>query len=83
MKKQEYIYRVSIKDEPAGNNIWTTDYYFTSLSAIYEQLTPEQIGCKVENLWNLKISTDKPYFGRKCTITKELLTRKRQTKKKL
>ena len=81
--KQEYIYRVSLKEEQAGDNTWVTDYFFASLSAIYEQFTPEQIGCKVERLWNLKISPDKPYVGRKCTITKELLTRKRQTAKKL
>ena len=81
--KQEYIYRVSFKREQAGDNVWCDDYFFTSLSAIYEQFTPEQIGCKVERLWNLKISPDKPYVGRKCTITKELLTRKRQTAKKL
>lgn len=78
----EQIYRVSFKEPPFKDDA-RSDFYFTSLSAIYEQFTPEQIGCKVENLWNLKISTDKPYFGRKCTITKELLTRKRQTKKKL
>ncbi len=81
--KQEYIYRVSFKREQAGDNVWCDDYFFTSLSAIYEQFTPEQIGCKVERLWNLKITPDSPYIGKKCMITKEPFNRKRQLVKKL
>ncbi len=81
MNKQEYIYRVSFLEERAGDNTWATDYYFTSLSAIYEQFTPEQIGCKVENPWNAKIALNKPYVGKKCTITKEPLRRKKHKQK--
>lgn len=78
MNRQEYIYRVSFKNEQAGDNTWVTDYYFTSLAAIYEQFSSEQIGCKVERLWNLKITPDSPYIGHKCTISKEPITRKKR-----
>lgn len=74
----EQIYRVSFKEPPFEDDA-RSDFYFTSLAAIYQHFTKEQIGCAVSRLWNLKISPDKPYVGRKCTITKELLTRKRQT----
>ncbi|MGL5913711.1 MAG: hypothetical protein ACRCZB_06050 [Bacteroidales bacterium] len=82
MTKQEYIYRVSFKEHPIpqyGLEYNTqNEFFFTSLSAIYETFTPEQIGCKVERLWNLKITPDKPYIGRKCRIFKSLLASKKQ-----
>jgi hypothetical protein len=43
MKKQESIIRVHFfQPLPEG-----TDFFFGSLAAIYEQFTPEQIGCTV------------------------------------
>lgn len=83
MEKQGHIYRVTFKREQAGENSWYDDYFFTSLSAIYDTFSAEQVGCKVSRLWNLKITPENPYVGRKCTITKELLSRKRQSAKKL
>lgn len=53
-----------------------TDFHFGSLSAIYEQFTPEQIGCKVETLWNHSITKEKPYKNAKCTIERTELVRK-------
>lgn len=76
MSEQGYIYRVSFK-EPVNDK---TDYFFGSLAAIYETFSAAQIGCRVSRLWNLKITPEKPYLGRKCTITKEPLSRKRQKK---
>jgi hypothetical protein len=74
MTAQKHIYRVSFKEPIDGK----TDYFYGSLSAIFTNFTPEEIGCKVQRLWNIKITEDKPYFGRKCTITKEPLARKKQ-----
>lgn len=79
MSEQAYIYRVSFKNEPAGDNVWITDHFFGSLSAIYDTFTAEQIGCKVSRLWNLKITPQNPYLGRKCTISKEPLVRKKKS----
>lgn len=90
MREQEYIYRVSFKDPTKPVNPkddWDkeerTDYFFSSLSAIYGTFSVEQVGCKVSRLWNLKITPNKPYRGRKCVITKEPVASKRRTLKKI
>jgi hypothetical protein len=74
MTAQKHIYRVSFKEPIDGK----TDYFYGSLSAIFTNFTPEEIGCKVQRLWNIKITGETPYIGRKCTITKEPLRRKTQ-----
>lgn len=73
-----FIYRVTFREppEPSGER----DFFFTSLSAIYERFSPEQIGCKVSNLWNIGVSDGKPYSGAKVTVTREPLHTKRQNK---
>lgn len=53
-----------------------TDYYFGSLSAIYDTFTEEDIGCGLGRLWNLNLDADNPYKGRKCTIRVDELIRK-------
>jgi hypothetical protein len=73
---QKHIYRISFKEAISGK----TDYFYGSLSAIFTNFAPEQVGCKVERLWNFKITENNPYRGRKCTITKELLIRKKHEK---
>lgn len=79
MSELEFIYRVAFNEPPLENDdSW--EFYFTSLSAIYEKFTPEQVGCKVSRLWNLKITPDKPYNGRRCRITKEPVLRKKRRK---
>lgn len=75
--KEEHIYHVSFK-EPRQDG--RTEFYFTSLSAIYGQFTREDIGCKVEWLWQLGISDGNRYEGRRCTITREAVYRKSQNK---
>jgi hypothetical protein len=46
-----------------------TDFYFGSLAAIYDTFTPEVIGCKVRNLWNVGVARGVEYRGAKCRIT--------------
>jgi hypothetical protein len=74
MNAKTHVYKVSFIEPVNGK----TDYIFGSLAAIFDVFSPEQIGCKVTRLWNLKIFEDKPYAGRKCTVSKEPLHRKRQ-----
>lgn len=83
MNDQEYIYRVSFNEPPVladGSPAEKTDFFFTSLAAIYDQFDKRDIGCQVARLWNLKITPDQPYKGRRCIITKELVQRKRRRK---
>jgi hypothetical protein len=72
MTTQKHIYRVSFK-EPVNGKM---DYFFGSLAAIYTEFSPEQIGCKVTRLWNVGVTTNNPYRGKKCTITAESFKRK-------
>lgn len=77
--KKEHIYRVEF-DEPPFEDDDRTGFNYTSLSAIYEDFTPEQIGCKVSRLWNIGVSKGIPYEGRGVKITREPLTSKSQNK---
>lgn len=77
--KKEHIYRVAFHEPPIENDE-RKDFFFSSLSAIYEDFTSEQIGCKVSRLWNIGVSDGVPYRGRKCTITREQFRRKTQNK---
>ena len=72
MTKQESIIRVHFfQPQPEGS-----DFFFGSLAAIYEQFTPEQIGCTVQNLWNFGIDPGHPYINIRCAISKVMLIRK-------
>lgn len=71
------VYRVSFKNPPLADDD-RRDFFFSSLSAIYDMFTDEQIGCKVTRLWNLGVSQGNPYNGKLCKITKEPLTSKTQ-----
>ena len=78
MTKQESIIRVHF-NTPQYNrqvDIYQTDFYFGSLSAIYEQFTPEQVGCKVNTLWNANIDFGHPYTNRLCKVSRESFCRK-------
>lgn len=77
--KKEHIYRVAFNEPPIEEDE-RTDFFFTSLSAIYEVFTPEQIGCKVSRLWNIGVSRGTAYENAKCKITVEPLTSKAQNK---
>lgn len=76
---EEHIFRVSFNEPPIEGDP-RTDFFFHSLSAIYEVFTAEQVGCKVSRLWNIGVSDGKPYEGRRCRITKEPILRKRRFK---
>lgn len=77
--KKEYIYRVAFNEPPIENDE-RQEFFFTSLSAIYEVFTPDQVGCKVTRLWNIGVSGGTPYVGAKCRITREPLRSKSQNK---
>jgi len=46
MGYRNWIYRVQFKEPPIQDDD-RTDFFFSSLAAIYEQFTPGQVGCKV------------------------------------
>ena len=75
---KETIIVVTFREPPlAGWDGWRA-FYFSSLAAIYDTFTPEQVGCKLKTLWNAKITTEHAYRNAKCEVRKEFLKRKRQ-----
>ena len=57
------------------------EYFFSSLAAVCERFSVEQIGCSKQALWSKKITADTPYANSKCVITKHPVVRKPQSKK--
>lgn len=74
---ENYIYRVAFNEPPFSDG--QTEFYFHSLSAIYEMFTAKQVGCKVSNLWNLGVRQGNAYVGKRCTITVAPISRKKRT----
>lgn len=71
------IYRVRFKEAPLCGDE-RTDFFFTSLAAIYDVFTPEQIGCRASRLYNIGVPDGTPYDGRRCQITREEVCSKAQ-----
>ena len=80
MDKQETIIKVSFREAPLAHQPHRRDFYFGCLSAIYEVFTHEQIGCKVECLWNANITFGSPYANRLCVVSREPFVRKARKK---
>lgn len=71
------IYRVRFKEPPLSGDE-RTEFFFTSLAAIYEVFKAEQIGCRVNRLYNIGLPDGKPYRGRRCEISREDIHSKAQ-----
>ena len=76
---KETIIRVQFLN-PVAEYGGQTDFYFGSLAAIYELFTPEQVGCKLETLWSVKIDPLHPKATPRCVVSKQVLYRKKQKK---
>ena len=68
------FYRVRFIDSPDSSG--ELDFYFGSLAAIYDVFSEEQVGCKIENLWNKKLSISGAWSGSKCSISQCIMFRK-------
>lgn len=72
------IYIVEFFRKVRERKVW----YFGSLAAIYELFTPEDIGCKLESLWNASLDYGDYKITKRCVIYKEKLHRKAHKTKK-
>lgn len=70
-----YIYRVVFVAPPIEGDDRIT-FYFSSLAAIYELFTRQQMGVALKTLWSHKLSDSGVYCGDRVTITREPLMRK-------
>lgn len=69
------IFHVELKKDGGSSR----HYYFSSLAAIYEVLRVDDIGCKVERLWNFGVAIDHPFENKHCIIRMgEVVRKKRQ-----
>ncbi len=82
-RKAVTIYHVHFHDNEFNNHLVKKDYYFGSISAIYQVFDVKQIGILASSLYNLKLdeNTNPIYENKKCIIRKDVLNTKSQTKK--
>ena len=73
------VYHLHFKDE----NMQKKDYYFGSISAIFEVFPKKIIGIQASSLYNLKLdeNTNPIYENSKCFIRKDVLISKSQSVK--
>jgi hypothetical protein len=77
-RKAITIYHIHFFDEEMQKQ----DYYFGSISAIYEVFTIQQIGIQASSLYNFKLDEmDNPLYENKiCSIRKDIVISKSQSK---
>lgn len=73
--KTSTFYHVRFREAPDSSG--NLDFYFGSLAAIYDVFTPEQVGSKIENLWNKNLSDGGSWSGSKCSVSRCTLIRKK------
>ncbi len=81
-RKPITIYHVHFSDLPMNEELRNQDFYFGSISAIYEHFTKAQIGIVASSLYNLKLDeeTNPIYENRRCRIKKSTLITKPKQK---
>lgn len=70
-KQTEKIIHVELKKPYKGKK----NYYFGSMSAIYEEIPENIIGIKLISLWNVDLKASE-YSNNFCTIRMDVLKRK-------
>lgn len=80
-KKPITIYHLHFLGYPKESS-FRTDYYFGSISAIFEHFTVDKIGIQASSLYNFKFDEeDNPiYENKKCIIRKSILLTKSKSK---
>lgn len=59
------------------------EWFFTSVAAIFDQFTPEQIGCSLATLWGADaLPVGKVKATGNCLISRHYIARKPQTNKR-
>jgi hypothetical protein len=77
-RKAITVYHVHFFDEEMQKQ----DFYFGSISAIFEVFTIKQIGIQASSLYNFKLdeNTNPVYQNHKCRIRKDIVISKSQSK---
>ena len=72
-----YVYGVLFFAAPFANKPRQRYFLFSSLAAIYEVFSVEQIGCTLGHLYNLKVPDGSAFAGKRCIIKREPVVSKR------
>lgn len=78
MNKSRYVYGVLFFAAPFADKPRQKFFLFSSLAAIFEVFSPEQIGCGLGHLYNLKVPDGSAFAGKRCIIKRERVVSKRQ-----
>ncbi len=73
-----YVYSVLFFGAPLSDKPRQKFFLFSSLAAIFEVFSVEQIGCSLGHLYNLKVPDGCAYAGKHCIIKRERVVSKRQ-----
>lgn len=73
-----YVYGVMFFTAPFADKPRQKFFLFSSLAAIYEVFSVEQIGCTLRHLYNLKVPDGSAFAGKRCIIKREPVVSKRQ-----
>lgn len=81
-KKPITVYHVHFFDHELNNDLDVRDYYFGSISAIFEHFEKSKIGIQASSLYNLKLDevTNPVYENKRCRIRKSILITKSKSK---
>lgn len=78
MAEKRYVYGVLFFAAPFADKPRQRYFLFSSLAAIYEVFSAEQIGCTLGHLYNLKVPDGSAFAGKRCIIRREPVVSKRQ-----
>lgn len=77
-----FVYSVLFFAAPFPEKPRQKFFLFSSLAAIYEVFSVEQIGCALGHLYNLKVPDGSAFAGKRCIIKREKVVSKRQKRPK-
>ena len=79
MEKNRYVYVVLfLGGAPFSDRPRQKFFLFSSLAAVFEVFSPEQIGCGLRHLYNLKVPDGSAFAGKRCIIKREKVFSKSQ-----
>lgn len=76
-----FVYSVLFFSAPLPDKPRQKYFLFSSLAAIYDVFSVEQIGCGLGHLYNLKVPDGTAYAGKRCIIKRDNVLSKRQKRR--
>lgn len=73
-----FVYSVLFFAAPLPEKPRQKFFLFSSLAAIFDVFSPEQIGCGLGHLYNLQVPSGSAFAGKRCIIKREKVFSKRQ-----